>query len=135
MSRVDIIIGTHGQFGEALKASAEMIVGKMDQVTCVSLLPEMSLEDYMAKASAVLETCGDQVIVLVDLFGGTPSNVFSALSRKYHHHVVTGLNLPMLIDLYLKVSAQLESDSALLVEGCLETLKESAVYTNERLNA
>ncbi len=135
MSTVQIVIGTHGSFGEALVKSAEMIVGKMTQVEVVSLLPEMSLEDYMAKASAALADKGDQIITLVDLFGGTPSNVFSALSRKFHNHVITGLNLPMLIDLYLKISNGDDEKNLLeLVEGCLTTLNESGVYTNDVLN-
>ena len=86
-----IILGTHGKLGN----SAEMILGKLEGVECASLMPGMSFEDFIAEAEAKVAACADEdVIVLVDLFGGTPSNVFSALTRKYPIHVVTGANLP-----------------------------------------
>lgn len=126
---MNIIVGTHGKFGEELVHSAEMIVGKMENVTTVSLIPEWSFEDFMKKADEVLSQQEGDTIVLVDLFGGTPSNVFTALSKKYHHQVITGVNLPTLIDLYLKVSNG-SYDPETLVEETLTTLKESGVHTN-----
>lgn len=130
MNNYTIILGTHGRFGEELIKSAELIVGKMN-IQSVSLLPEMSFEDYLASAQTVLGAAEGKVISLVDLFGGTPCNVFTALSKKYHNEVITGVNLPMLVDLYLKISNTPEIAVDELVSGALTTLQESGVHTNK----
>ena len=52
MANLNIIIGTHGRFGEEIIKSAEMIVGKMENVRAVSLLPEMSFEESIRGFSA-----------------------------------------------------------------------------------
>ena len=50
MAKLNIIVGTHGHFGEELVKSAELITGKMEGVRTLSLLPEMSFEDFMKNA-------------------------------------------------------------------------------------
>lgn len=110
MEKFNIVIGTHGRFGEELVNSARMIAGALENVQCCSLLPEYSFEDYMKLADETMCTKEGFTIVLVDLYGGTPCNVFTVMSRKYHYPVLTGLNLPMLIDLYLKLSNMDEAD-------------------------
>ena len=76
-------------------------------------------------------------IVLVDLYGGTPCNVFTVMSRKYHYPVLTGLNLPMLIDLYLKLSNMDEADldEEALLRETMETLQTSCVHKNTQLES
>lgn len=133
MKRLNIVIGTHGRFGEELVKSAEMIIGAMEQVHCVSLLSSKSFEDYMNEAEALLSKLEGPTIVLVDLLGGTPSNVFTVLTKKYNHHVITGLNLPILITLYLENVNGLSDNIHDLVQGCLERLKTSVVYTNNQI--
>ncbi len=135
MSTINIIIGTHGRFGEALIQSAEMIAGKMEGVFAVSLLPDMSLENYLEAIDQQMSILEGKTVVLVDLFGGTPSNAFSAYIQKYHYPVVTGVNFPMLIDLYLKISN--DDSGALdpfeLAAACVNTVQESSVITNDYL--
>ena len=81
MAKLNIIVGTHGHFGEELVKSAELITGKMEGVRTLSLLPEMSFEDFMKNAEEVLSTTEKPYVVLVDLFGGTPCNVLTVLSK------------------------------------------------------
>ena len=135
MDKFNIIIGTHGKFGEELIKSAEMIAGDMSNVQCCSLLAEYSFEEYMKKVDAVLKDADGYKIVLVDLFGGTPSNVFTALSRKYHYSVITGVNLSLLIELNLKLSNMNEVEEEQLVRECIEIIKSSCVNTNELVSA
>ena len=100
MEKFNIVIGTHGRFGEELVKSAAMIAGNMGRVKACSLLPEYSFEDYMRLVDKTLSELDDGfTIVLVDLYGGTPCNTFTVLSQKYHYDVLTGLNLPMLIEI------------------------------------
>lgn len=93
-----LVILTHGKSGEELIRSAEMIIGKMENVVAVSLMPGQDPPDYEEKVSKVLARMSGGALVMVDLFGGTPSNVAAVLSQKYPIAAVSGVNLPMLIE-------------------------------------
>ena len=137
MENFNIVIGTHGKFGEELVNSARMIAGALEHVECCSLLPEYSFEDYMKLVDETMSKKEGFTIVLVDLYGGTPCNVFTVMSRKYQYPVLTGLNLPMLIDLYLKLSNMEEADlhEEALLKETMETLQTSCVQTNTQLES
>jgi len=93
-----LVILTHGKFGEELIRSAEMIIGKMENVVAVPLMPGQDPPDYEEKVSKVLARMSRGTLVMVDLFGGTPSNVAAILSQKFPIAAVSGVNLPMLIE-------------------------------------
>lgn len=135
MSKLGIIIGTHGHFGEELVKSTELVTGKMENVQVVSLLPGMSFEDFMKQAENAIEKAPKPFMVLVDLFGGTPCNVFTVLSQKYGYDVVAGVNLPMLADLYIKTMMLDEDDidTNRLAEECVKAIQKSGVHANKRL--
>lgn len=130
---MNIIIGTHGRFGEELVNSAQMICGPLENINCFSLLPEMSFEDFMKEADKQIEAMDGPVVAVVDLFGGTPCNVLTVLSKKYGYDVITGVNLPMIIELYLKTNVLENYDKRRIVEEIIETAKESVVCSNEKL--
>ncbi|MGG7214877.1 PTS sugar transporter subunit IIA [Clostridium nigeriense] len=134
MSKLNIVIATHGKFGEEIIKSAEMIVGKMDNIKSVSLIPSMSFEDFTKEANTVLSDLSGDTLVLVDLYGGTPCNVFTALTKKYNHNVITGLNLPMLIDLYINTNDSSDVNVKEVIENCISILKTSCVHTNTMLD-
>ena len=93
-----IVILTHGRAGEELIRSAEMIIGKMEKVIAVSLGAGEDPSDYRERVSNVLAKMPRGSIVMTDLFGGTPSNTAAVLSKDYSVFVISGLNLPMLIE-------------------------------------
>lgn len=132
--KINIIVATHGFFGQELVKSAEMIVGSTENVYHLSLTPEKSFEVFMQEAQELLEQLTGPVLVLVDLFGGTPSNVLTVLTKKYQHQVLTGINLPMFIDLYLKATALSSINE---IETILNEVSENAqaaiVHTNDHL--
>jgi Phosphotransferase system, mannose/fructose-specific component IIA len=93
-----IFIATHGHAGEALLRSAEMIMGKMKCVEIFSLEAGMSPEDILEQIRKKLDIVNEPVLILTDLYGGTPFNVGMALSRNYDLQLVCGLNLSMIIE-------------------------------------
>lgn len=92
-----IILLTHGRWGEELIKGAEMIVGPIENIYAFSLFPEQPIKNYLSKVEAVLKNMSTEAIVLTDLFGGTTSNVALMLFRKYKCHVISGLDIAMLI--------------------------------------
>lgn len=96
---VGLVIATHGRLAEELVHTAEGIVGAIPDVKACGIEPGSSPEsicDAMRKAIAQVDS-GDGVIVLADLFGGTPCNQSLTLCSNARVEVVTGVNLPMLI--------------------------------------
>lgn len=126
-----IIVGTHGIFGEEIINSAKLILGESDLFQAVSLLPEMSLEDYLAKADQVLAAVEGEILVFVDLLGGTPSNVFSILSKKYDFPIVTGVNLPVLLDIYFKAGNE-DFNPKEISKGLPHVITESSVLIESK---
>ncbi len=93
-----ILIVTHGNLGEAFIESAEMIMGTLANVQAFSLLPGMSPEEFIEMIKVKLDTLPQGVLVLTDLFGGTPFNAAIALSGIYDINVVSGVNISMIIE-------------------------------------
>ena len=94
-----IILITHGRLAWELLGAAEFILGKVEQVECISVGPELEpkrLRDNLAGAINRLEQ-GQGVLILTDMFGGTPNNISLAFLAEGKVEVVTGVNLPMLI--------------------------------------
>jgi PTS system mannose-specific IIA component len=100
---VAIIIGTHGSFSEEILKSSEMIFGRQENVSSVTFKPGEGPDDLVAKYKVELEKldCKDGVLFIVDLFGGSPFNAaIRIVSENENMDIVTGVNLPMLLEVY-----------------------------------
>jgi PTS system mannose-specific IIA component len=98
---IGVVVVTHGQLATELLNAAETIVGDLPQFAAVSIGWHDDVEqarEEIAETVARLAT-GDGVIILTDMFGGTPSNLAMSLIEEGRVEVVTGVNLPMLIKL------------------------------------
>ena len=101
---IGIVIVTHCNLGQELIRSAEFIGGKLGQARGVSLNPGDSDEVLRERIADAIEkvNTGEGVILLTDMFGGTPSNVSLSFWAEEKVEVVTGVNLPMLVGLASK---------------------------------
>ena len=101
---VGIIIASHGEFANGIFQSGEMIFGKQEKVVACTLMPSDGPENIQKKMEEAISSFDDQeeILFLVDLWGGTPFNQASALIDGHEEHwaIVTGLSLPMLIETY-----------------------------------
>jgi len=102
MVKVAVLIIGHGHLAEALLSSAEMIVGKQEMVATLGLEEGEGLSGFIEKVrGAIAELRSDEgILVLVDLFGGTPFNA-TVGAMQSGVHIVAGANLPMLLELLL----------------------------------
>ncbi|MEZ5935122.1 MAG: PTS sugar transporter subunit IIA [Alphaproteobacteria bacterium] len=98
---IGLVLVTHGRLAEEFISATQHVVGPQDNMRAISMGPdddsEQRRQDIM-DAVAEVDT-GDGVIVLTDLFGGTPSNLAISIMDKAHVEVIAGVNLPMLIKL------------------------------------
>ncbi|WP_326717698.1 mannose/fructose/sorbose PTS transporter subunit IIA [Vagococcus jeotgali] len=101
---VGIVLASHGEFAEGIMQSGSMIFGEQENVKAVTLMPSEGPDDLKAKIIAAVESFDqqDEVLFLVDLWGGTPFNQANTLFEEHKDSwaIVSGLNLPMLIEAY-----------------------------------
>jgi PTS system mannose-specific IIA component len=99
---INIVLVSHGELGDALIRAAEMIAGPAERVFSVPLLPGESPESFGDKLTVALQDIeGEEALVLIDLFGGTPYNVAARRVLQENVECVTGANLPMLLELLM----------------------------------
>lgn len=100
-SQIGIVIVTHGKLGVALLDTCSMITGESAGITSISVQAGDDVENTRDRiAEAIGQVRGSKgVILLVDMFGGTPSNISLSFLSAEDVEVVTGVNLPMLIKL------------------------------------
>ncbi|MEC7572717.1 MAG: PTS fructose transporter subunit IIA [Pseudomonadota bacterium] len=98
---IGLVLVTHGQLAAALRAALEHVVGPLEGVVTVCIDADDDMEtrrrDILAGVRAV--DAGQGVIVLTDMFGGTPSNLAISIMDKASVEVIAGVNLPMLVKL------------------------------------
>jgi PTS system mannose-specific IIA component len=98
---IGLVIVTHGRLAEEFVLAMEHVVGPQTGVKAVCIGPE---DDMEQRRKDILRACaevdvGQGVILLTDMFGGTPSNLAISVMEQTHAEVIAGLNLPMLIKL------------------------------------
>ena len=99
----NILLLTHFGWGMTLLKSVESIIGKTDFVTEIPLEAEMTLGEYQDLIIDYLEGKEDNTLIMVDMFGGTPSTVSALIARDYPVEVLCGLNSPMLLTACSKI--------------------------------
>jgi PTS system mannose-specific IIA component len=111
-----VLVG-HCRFADELYRILKNIVGDMDSICPVNFEPDESPDDSMKKLAAAIQKVskGAGVLILTDMFGGTPSNLSLSFLEEGKVEVVTGVNLPMLIRLIT-----LQNDSQQLAELAAE---------------
>jgi mannose PTS system EIIA component len=98
---IGLVLVTHGRLAEEFVTAMEHVVGPQQAVATIAIGPEDDMEARRADIRAAIEAVdqGRGVIVLTDLFGGTPSNLAISLMEAGRVEVIAGINLPMLIRL------------------------------------
>lgn len=109
---IGILVISHGTLANAMQSAAEMIVGPQQDVFTIGLDIHLGLEDMVAELEKQISYFSPDIrdiLILTDLHGGTPSNAVCLLLEKYDVNVVSGVNLPMLLEVLLnrdKLSVQ-----------------------------
>lgn len=132
---VGIILASHGEFAEGILQSGAMIFGEQENVKAVTLMPSEGPDDVKAKMQEAIASFDnqDEVLFLVDLWGGTPFNQANSLleDHKDKWAIVAGMNLPMVIEAY---ASRFSMESAQeIATHILETAKDGVKVKPEEL--
>ncbi len=98
---IGLVLVTHGRLAEEFVRAMEHVVGQQERIEPICIGPEDDMEERRRDIASAIQTVdgGKGVIVLTDLFGGTPSNLAISLMKPGKIEVIAGINLPMLIRL------------------------------------
>ncbi|AOR22794.1 mannose/fructose/sorbose PTS transporter subunit IIA [Clostridium taeniosporum] len=132
---VGIILASHGEFAKGILQSGMMIFGEQENVQAVTLMPSEGPDDFKAKIKDAISSFDnqDEILFLVDLWGGTPFNQANFLFEEHKDKwaIVAGMNLPMLIEAY---GARLSMESAQEIASyILKSAKEGVKVKPEEL--
>ena len=131
---IGMILVTHGRLADELRAAMEHVVGPQRNVETICIGADDNMEQRRADIEASIDRCdtGDGVVVLTDMFGGTPSNLAISLMDHPGVEVIAGVNLPMLIKLAKVRSSQPLAEA---VECAQEAARKYIAAASEVLQA
>jgi PTS system mannose-specific IIA component len=117
---IGIVIVSHGNLATEVLKTAELIVGKIENAEAIDIDPKTSMEQIHNDIERAIKFVdkGDGVLVMTDMFGGTPSNLSLSFLGRYNVEVITGVNIPML----LRIPAAREKE---------RNLEELAIFIKE----
>ena len=98
---IGMVLVTHGKLALELVAALEHVVGSQTQIACICIGPDDDMEQRRSEILTAVEEIetGAGVVVLTDMFGGTPSNLAISIMEDSKVEVIAGVNLPLLIKL------------------------------------
>ncbi len=135
---IGVVIVGHGDLGQALVGSAALILGEQTNVAAVSLNPQDNLEScHGALMSGIEQLDTSQgVIVLADLFGGTPCNAAALGQRERSYPVVAGVNLPMLLEVLMSRDTVASADelTSIALEAGSKSIVDVGAQLGSRIN-
>jgi PTS system mannose-specific IIA component len=124
---IGVVVVTHGQLAIELLNAAEMIVGDLPRFAAVSIGWHDDVSDAREDIAQAIERVrgdGAGVLLLIDMFGGTPSNLAMTFIEANQIEVITGVNLPMLI----KLASQAKSTDLLAVARDMREHGRNAIW-------
>ena len=126
------LIAAHGSFSSGIKSSLDIIIGKMENVFIIDAYVDgnKSIEDEL-NAILMNVQADDELLVFSDLMGGSITNQILRYGLRENVHVVSGMNLPLLIDIML---ADADTPVKDVIENAISIAREQVVYVNTEIN-
>lgn len=131
MKKVGGVIVSHGQVANELLAAAETVVGDLSHITAVSIGWHDDVEAAKAEIERAIKQVdqGNGVLVMTDMFGGTPTNISAMFLKQNEVEIVTGVNLPMVI----KLASHNQDTTLEEIARAVEEQGKSSIYRTSAL--
>lgn len=96
---IGVVIVSHGKLATEILRTTELIVGKIENVVAIDIDPGAGVEEVHDQIEKAIKTVdgGEGVLIMTDMFGGTPSNLSLSFLGRYNVEVITGVNVPMFL--------------------------------------
>ncbi len=142
---VGAVIVTHSRIGERLIETAEFMVGRMDGIIAVSVDLETNVFEARRRIAEAVKQVdrGDGVLILTDLFGGSPSNIALSFLNPEGIDVITGVNLPMIITFrnkregrsLLELAKSIQLSGVRSIARARDLMQKKGAFEREKLQA
>ena len=126
-----IILASHGKFASGILSSLKLLYGSTDSVTAMDCYidPKYDLQKNVKKV--IDENSNNRLLVITDIFGGSVNNEFLKYIKEPNFYLVSGLNLPFLLELMTQITGS--SDLESLIKQVLDNSKKSIQFCNESI--
>jgi PTS system mannose-specific IIA component len=142
---IGAVIVTHSRIGERLIETAEFMVGRMDGIIAVSVDLETNVFEARRRIAEAVKQVdrGDGVLILTDLFGGSPSNIALSFLNPEGIDVITGVNLPMIITFrnkregrsLLELAKSIQLSGVRSIARARDLMQKKGAFEREKLQA
>lgn len=122
----EILLLTHGGWGEVLKNKLAMIIGKIEGVNEIALNPVDTSDEFLQRVENKVKMMPENSLIITDILGGTTSNIALRLSQKYKIQILTGLNAIMLIEAIMRQKQPFTEES-------VNEIREAAIMNCQHL--
>ncbi|GHC74551.1 PTS sugar transporter subunit IIA [Limoniibacter endophyticus] len=131
---IGLVLVTHGNLADEFSRAVEHVVGKQDRFETLAIGPDDDMEGRRSDIVAACERVddGNGVVILTDMFGGTPSNLAISVLQAGRIEVIAGVNLPMLIKLS---SVRKQNDMKLALTEAQEAGRKYITVASQLLTA
>lgn len=121
------ILATHGTMAGGMKSTLEMIAGAQENLVCINAYTEECADPMPVFQKVIADNPEDDIVIMTDLFGGSVNNNAITLIENKRVHVVTGINLPVVISL---VMSDEETSAEEAIKEAIEGAREMLQYCN-----
>lgn len=123
------LIATHGKFASGIKSSLDMIIGAQDNIFVLDAYTEnnVPIQDHLDDILKKIEI-GDELVVFTDIMGGSITNQIIQRINSSNAHIVSGVNLPLLIEVVL---SDPNEDLQKILDDAIENAKTQIVYVSK----
>ena len=122
---IDIIIVTHGEYGKAMLASSELIMGEQENVQAFGFYLGESVEHLR---DSILQ--GSEILILTDMRSGSPFNVTASLMKDHTFEHLTGINLPILLEI---LCSRTQMELKMMIAHIMSEEMKTLIHVNEML--
>lgn len=127
-----LLVATHGRFASGIMETFKLIMGESDEISEISEYVEPGF-DMQKEAEKKIHELNeeDELIIVADIMGGSIANTFSSYIQSEKIHIITGLNLPLLIGLAQDLDSDISTDE--LIENAIQMGKEGIIDLNKMM--
>ena len=127
-----LLVATHGRFASGIMETFKLIMGESDEISEISAYvePGFDMQKEAEKKNHELNE-EDELIIVADIMGGSIANTFSSYIQSEKIHIITGLNLPLLIGLAQDLDSDISTDE--LIENAIQMGKEGIIDLNKMM--
>ncbi len=127
---ISILIVSHGNFGKELLKSSEMIIGKIQNVECISFNLGDKFADLCKEVEESIKKVGiNDLIVFTDMYGGSTFNAVDKMMKNNNFYHISGVNLPLFMDIALNKDSYNMDE---IIEKIIKNGKKSIVFVNDK---